>query len=36
MALKALPLILGDAGAAASIAHTVNQKRHNETIELKK
>ena len=26
MTLKALPLILGGAGAAASIAHTVNQK----------
>ena len=33
MALKALPLILGGAGAAASIAHTVNQKRHNDRIE---
>ena len=33
MALKALPLILGGAGAAASIAHTVNQKRHNDGIE---
>ncbi len=33
IALKALPLILGGAGAAASIAHTVNQKRHNNRIE---
>ena len=33
MALKALPLILGGAGAAASIAHTVNQKRHSDRIE---
>ena len=33
MALKALPLILGGVGAASSIAHTVNQKRHNDRIE---
>ena len=33
LALKALPLILGGAGAAASIAHTVNQKQHNDRIE---
>ena len=33
IALRALPLILGGAGAAASIAHTVNQKRHNDKIE---
>ena len=33
MVLKALPLILGGAGAAASIAHTVNQNRHNDRIE---
>ena len=33
IALKALPLILGGAGTAASIAHTVNQKRHNDRIE---
>ena len=33
MALKALPFILGGAGVAASIAHTVNQKRHNDRIE---
>ena len=33
MALKALPLILGGARAAASIAHTVNQERHNDRIE---
>ena len=36
MALKALPLILGGAGtagAAASIAYTVDQKRHNDRIE---
>ena len=35
MALKALPLILGGAGAAASIAHTVNKRRHNDRIEEK-
>ena len=33
MALKALSLILGGAGVAASIAHTINQKRHNDRIE---
>ena len=33
LALKALALILGGAGAAASIAHTVNQKRPNDRIE---
>ena len=33
MALKALPLILWGAGVVASIAHTVNQKRHNDRIE---
>ena len=32
MILKALPLILG-AGAAASISHSVNQKRHDNKIE---
>ena len=33
LALKALSLVLGGAGAAASIAHTVNEKRHNDRIE---
>ena len=33
MALKALPLILGGVGAASSIAHTINEKRHNDRIE---
>ena len=33
LTLKALPLALGGAGAAASIAHTVNHKRHNDRIE---
>ena len=33
MAIKALTLILGGAGAAVSIAHTVNKKRHNDRIE---
>ena len=33
MTLKALPLILGGTGVAASIAHTVIQKRHNNRIE---
>ena len=33
MTLKALPLITEGAGAAASIAHTVNQKWHNDRIE---
>ena len=33
MALKVLPLVLGNAGAAASIAHSVNQKRHNDRME---
>ena len=33
MALKALPIILGGVGAASSIAHTINEKRHNDRIE---
>ena len=30
MALKVLPLVLDGAGTAASITHSVNQKRHND------
>ena len=33
LALKGIPLLLGGIGAASSIAHTVNQKKHNDEIE---